>query len=202
MTRRAREDRRRVRRRAVLRGNRTVHAGDAAESAFARPPPRNLEEFDKAFNEHSNWGRWGKDDEQRGPEPRHTSQDTPGNRTRLGTVCPSLLAHIPIAGGDLPDSPGAGADSPGQGFAHVMWPGFMSDSFRFDYHGYVTSHIDALCHFQYRGMLYSGIHLRADNTAKWCRKLGIETLKNGVITRAILIAIPRLKGVPYLEADY
>src|SRR5436189_242484 len=30
-------------------------------------------------------------------------------------------------------------------------------------------------------------------------KLGIENLKSGIVTRGILIDIPRLKGVPYLE---
>jgi hypothetical protein len=30
-------------------------------------------------------------------------------------------------------------------------------------------------------------------------KLGIDFLKNGIVTRGILIDIPRLKGLPYLE---
>ena len=30
---------------------------------------------------------------------------------------------------------------------------------------------------------------------------GIDNLKNGIVTRGILIDIPRLKGVPYLEPD-
>ena len=37
------------------------------------------------------------------------------------------------------------------------------------------------------------------NTEKGCTKLGIQNLKNGIITRGILIDMPRLKGVPYLE---
>ena len=37
------------------------------------------------------------------------------------------------------------------------------------------------------------------NTEKGCTKLGIDNLKNGVVTRGILIDIPRLRNVPYLE---
>jgi kynurenine formamidase len=48
-------------------------------------------------------------------------------------------------------------------------------------------------------MLYNGIQTGANNTAQGCAKLGIDKLKNGIITRGILVDVPRLKGVPYLE---
>src|SRR5437762_1039966 len=43
------------------------------------------------------------------------------------------------------------------------------------------------------------------NWGRWgkdggCWKLGITVFKNGIVTRGILLDIPRLKGVPYLEA--
>ena len=67
------------------------------------------------------------------------------------------------------------------------------------YHGYAHSHIDALCHILYKDQTYNG-YARADvNTEKGCTKLGIENLKNGIVTRGMLIDIPRLKNVPYLE---
>ena len=37
------------------------------------------------------------------------------------------------------------------------------------------------------------------NTEKGCAKLWIDNLKNGIVTRGVLLDIPRLKGVPYLE---
>ena len=37
------------------------------------------------------------------------------------------------------------------------------------------------------------------NTEKGCTKLGIDNLKGGVVTRGILIDIPRLRNLPYLE---
>ena len=37
------------------------------------------------------------------------------------------------------------------------------------------------------------------NTERGCTKLGIDNLKSGIITRGVLIDIPRLKNQPYLE---
>jgi kynurenine formamidase len=82
---------------------------------------------------------------------------------------------------------------------HTMLPGFFMDSYRVSYHGYAHSHIDALCHILYKDQTYNG-YARADvNTEKGCTRLGIDGLKNGIVTRGILIDIPRLKSLPYLE---
>ena len=59
--------------------------------------------------------------------------------------------------------------------------------------------MDALCHILYKDQTYNGYARAVVNTDKGCTKLGIENLKQGLITRAVLIDIPRLKGVPYLE---
>jgi kynurenine formamidase len=37
------------------------------------------------------------------------------------------------------------------------------------------------------------------NTDKGCAKLGIDNLKQGIVTRGVLLDIPRLKNLPYLE---
>jgi kynurenine formamidase len=67
------------------------------------------------------------------------------------------------------------------------------------YHGYSHSHLDALCHILYKNQTYNGYARDVVNTAKGCTKLGIQNLKQGVITRGVLLDLPRLKGVPYLE---
>jgi len=91
------------------------------------------------------------------------------------------------------------ADDNASPFEHTMNKGFTTDTYRVSYHGYAHSHLDALCHILYKDQTYNG-YARADvNTEKGCTKLSIDTLKQGVITRGILLDIPRLKGVPYLE---
>ena len=78
-------------------------------------------------------------------------------------------------------------------------PGFTTDTYRVSYHGYSHSHMDALCHILYKDQTYNGYARAVVNTDKGCTKLGIDNLKQGLITRGVLIDIPRLKGVPYLE---
>ena len=77
--------------------------------------------------------------------------------------------------------------------------GLTTDTYSVSYHGYAHSHIDALCHFLYKDQTYNG-YARADVlTDKGCAKLGVDNLKNGVVTRGVLIDIPRLKNLPWLE---
>jgi kynurenine formamidase len=90
------------------------------------------------------------------------------------------------------------ADNPSP-FEHTMNPGFFMDTYKVSYHGYAHSHIDALCHILYKDKTYNGYARAEVNTEKGCTKLGIDNLKNGIVTRGILIDIPRLKNVPYLE---
>jgi len=155
----------------------------------ASPPPRNIQEFDRMFNELSNWGRWGKDD-QLGTINLVTPAKTREAAALVKAGISVSLSHNPIAE--------AVPDSPYPSYALEM-AGTMSDVQHFNYHGYVTSHIDSLCHFDWRGRLYNGVSTETNNTANGCKTLGIEALKNGVITRGVLIDIPRLRGVPYLE---
>jgi kynurenine formamidase len=67
------------------------------------------------------------------------------------------------------------------------------------YHGYAHSHIDALCHILYRDQTYNGYARAEVNTEKGCTKLGIQNLKDGIVTRGVLVDIPRLRKLPYLE---
>ena len=151
--------------------------------------PHTLAEYDAMFTELNNWGRWGEDDE-RGTANLVTeakSRDAAGLVTRGVSVS---LSHNPM--------PEEAADNPDSAFEHVMADSLRGDTITFNYHGYGVSHIDALCHFLHNGMLYNGVPASA-STAAGCGKHGIQNLKNGIITRGVLLDIPRLKGVPYLE---
>jgi kynurenine formamidase len=151
--------------------------------------PKNADEFDQMFNQVKNWGRWGADD-QLGAANLITDQK-PKHATALAKTGIVIgLAHPPLTE--------AAADNQSP-FEHTMNRGFTTDTYRVSYHGYAHSHIDALCHILYKGQTYNG-HATADiNTAKGCTQLGIQNLKNGVVTRGVLIDIPRLKNLPYLE---
>lgn len=148
------------------------------------------EEFDKMFNDLSNWGRWGKEDELGAVNMVTTEKTKQALKLATRGITVSL-AHAPMTEGGQPDLAKptlvrtmSGSRAP-------------SDTYLFDYHGYASSHMDALCHWTYKGMFYN--NWKAPITPDGCARLGIQNLKNGVVTRAVLIDIPRLKGLPYLE---
>ena len=159
---------------------------EAQEAARA---PTTLEEFDAMFRELSNWGRWGADDE------RGTLNLITPAKTREAAALVQSGITVSLSHNPMPDE---APDNPDAAFDHVMGRSLRSDTYTFRYHGYGVSHIDALCHFAHNGRLYNDVPTSA-SSAEGCGKNGIQNLKNGIVTRGILLDIPRLKGVPYLE---
>ena len=164
----------------------------SAVAAGAQPAgraPRNAAEFDTLFQQVKNWGRWGPDD-----QLGSVNLITPAKRKQAAALVKTgetvSLAHTLLT---------EKADDNASPFEHTMLRGNNMDRYAISYHGYAHSHIDALCHILYKEQTYNG-YARADvNTDKGCTKLGIQNLKAGIVTRGVLIDIPRLRNVPYLE---
>jgi kynurenine formamidase len=162
------------------------------------PPraPRNAAEFDELFERVSNWGRWGKDD-----QLGSANLVTPAKRKQAIALAKDAvsvsLAHNPLT---------ERAEDNASPFEHSMNPTVsrplqlsLVDTYKVSYHGYAHSHIDALCHILYKDRTYNG-YARVDvETERGCAKLSIDNLKNGIITRGILLDIPRLMNLPYLD---
>jgi kynurenine formamidase len=151
--------------------------------------PRNAAEFDTLFQQVKNWGRWGPDD-----QLGSVNLITPAKRKQavaLATIGETVsLAHTLLT---------EKADDNSSPFEHTMLRGNNMDRYAIQYHGYAHSHIDALCHILYKDQTYNG-YARADvNTDKGCTRLGIQNLKAGIVTRGVLVDIPRLRNVAYLE---
>ncbi|MEV6209279.1 cyclase family protein [Kitasatospora sp. NPDC051914] len=75
---------------------------------------------------------------------------------------------------------------------------FARDHFDMNVHGDADSHLDALCHVVWRGTLFGGTStdgLTADGAAK----LSVALAGDGIVGRGVLLDIPRLHGVPWLE---
>jgi kynurenine formamidase len=161
----------------------------AGQAAAGNRSPSNAEEFDRLFHEVKNWGRWGADD-----QLGSVNLITPVKRKQALSLAKTgqtvSLVHNPLTDKSEDNA------SP---FEHTMNAGFTTDTYRVSYHGYSHSHMDALCHILYKDQTYNGYARAVVNTDKGCTKLGIENLKQGLVTRGVLIDIPRLKGVPYLE---
>ena len=86
----------------------------------------------------------------------------------------------------MPDGP------PEEGLA------FAADQLAMNIHGDVDSHIDALCHVGYDGELYNDIP-SGTVTVRGASELSIEEAKDGIVGRGVLLDIPRLRGVRWLE---
>ena len=156
------------------------------------PPPLSKREIDGFRQSLSNWGRWG-DRDQLGTL-NHITADKRIASARLvrsgRTVgCARALATQ------------AAADNP-QPAVHLMVAtaseGWAGDYFALATHGFVTSHIDALCHIFHEGTLYNGYPIERV-TALGALDLGIQELRHGIVSRGILLDIPRMRCVDFLE---
>ncbi len=75
---------------------------------------------------------------------------------------------------------------------------FATDFIGMQFHGDCHTHIDALCHIAYRGQLYNG-RPATSVTTSGANELDITEYAQGVVGRGVLLDIPRLRGVPWLE---
>jgi kynurenine formamidase len=118
---------------------------------------------------------------------------------RLGR---SVSLAVPLADAAGPDNPdpvthemtaqpaAAGLSAAGLSFA--------LDRFSMSVHGNANSHLDALCHVAYDGRLYNDV--AADViTGDGAQAESVGVARDGIVGRGVLLDIPRLRGVPWLE---
>jgi kynurenine formamidase len=66
-------------------------------------------------------------------------------------------------------------------------------------HGWAFSHLDALSHAGFRGVFYNGVPTSSVDTSRGASRLDIAAMRQGIVTRGVLIDIPRLLGRQYLD---
>lgn len=158
-----------------------------------------LADVERLMEELSNWGRWGSDD-----QLGAANLITPAKRLEAIALATEgitvSLAH-PMLTDEAPDV----ANPLERSIIRLPDPtaappfrGGVSDIYNIHYHGYSHSHIDALCHMMYKGLIYNGVS-QDTITEEGCTNASVANLQDGIVTRGVLIDIPRLKGVPYLE---
>ena len=153
-------------------------------------------DIDQMMTSLSNWGRWGADD-QLGTINLITAEKRRQAAALVKEGVSVSMAHDVIKVEQDGSPP----------FEHQMLPeSFKPDSmgandrFAVSYHGFTTTHMDALCHFFYKGKMYNGFS-KDEITRSGAGKLSVHTLKNGIFTRATLMDMPRLWGLEYLPGD-
>jgi len=142
--------------------------------------------------------RWGPGD-RRGALNHITAQRLAAAAAEVRAGRAITLA-APLAG-SAPDNPEPGARHmkrlPGEP-SDVPGVSFAADQITMNVHGDVDSHIDALCHVCYGGTLYNGVPAGAV-TSRGAAELSIDDARDGIVGRGVLLDIPRLRGVPWLE---
>jgi kynurenine formamidase len=146
-------------------------------------------EYERWKKDLSNWGRWGKDD-----EIGALNLITPAKRKQAAALVKDGVSVSLSADADTVQA----VDNPTP--YEVVMQGISSDRIAVSYHGIAHTHLDSLAHINERGVFYNGYTPDQDAVVKNRHmKNSIHNVKNGIFTRGVLIDIPRLKGVPYLE---
>ncbi|MDP6536836.1 MAG: cyclase family protein [Gammaproteobacteria bacterium] len=176
----------------IVMGLASLAMASTAVAQTAEPVTR--AEFDSWMQEISNWGRWGAEDEL-GTLNLITEQKRveAARLVRDGTtVSLSLFAN------KQQDPINANP------FQHTLTVSrfgdheVAGDTYSVQYHGFAHSHMDGLPHFAHKGQLYNGFSVDT-LTAQGAGRLGIHNAFRGIFTRGILVDIPWLWGVDYLE---
>ena len=156
---------------------------------------RNRQDFEQWMTELSNWGRWGKDD-----QLGALNLVTPAKR-KLALA----LVHEGVSVSLARDVEKEKAADNGSPFQHLMDRAgtnnsgfFAADTYKVSYHGMAHTHLDSLCHMFHHGKMYNGFS-QTNITSEGAQKLSIQNLKDGILTRGVLIDVPLLKGVAFLE---
>jgi kynurenine formamidase len=151
------------------------------------------------FESLSNWGRWGSDDELgtlnliQPEHRRHAARLITDGATvsceRLISPShsednPQPMLHFMIATGESAPSSGQAAASDWLGMA---------------FHGHGITHLDSLGHFFWDGRMYNGRSAGVVTAAGGVGFGSIEPACQGLVSRGVLLDVPRARNEEYLE---
>ena len=156
---------------------------------------RTSAEIDALHQSLSNWGRWGPDD-----QLGTLNLVTPAKRAAAAAAVRSGRAVSCARPLDTRPS----ADNASPALHHMT--GTATEGYGADYlalapHGYATSHVDGLCHIFRHDGLYNGYPIEKV-TAHGALELGIQAWRDGVVSRGVLLDVPRLHGARWLDAGH
>jgi kynurenine formamidase len=150
------------------------------------------------LNEDRNWGRWGNDDQMGA-----VNMVTPEKRAAAARLVKSGRA-VSLSR-EFPKTPAANNPTPA---IHYMkrnvrggTGGSATDFYGISYHGTATTHLDALCHVWDGNGMWNG--RKADDviTFDGARWGSVEHWKEGIITRGVLLDVPKFRGKPFVTME-
>jgi Putative cyclase len=156
-----------------------------------RPAPTE-DEVRNYFETCSNWGRWGPDDSAGTinlitPEKRVEAAGLVRNGNAV-----SISRPFNTRGGP-------GNANPAQHFVKT-WEAACVDYIGLIFHGYSTTHVDALCHIFWEGKMWNG-KPASEVDSLGARSGAVTAWGEGITTRGVLLDIPRLRGTEHITLD-
>ena len=156
--------------------------------------------MDEIFESVKNWGRWGAEDEAGAlnlitPEVRRAASACVRHGRAISCSRnipvdpapdnPHPALHMMVAGGDDCLVPEIGLES-------------TSDFVGIAFHGMASTHLDAFCHVHRKGQMYNGYPGTLVKSTG-ALKNSVMCAKDGIVTRGVLLDMPRALGVPWIE---
>ena len=166
-------------------------AGKLSSQAVTSAPTHAVTEaqYERWKKDLSNWGRWGRED-----QIGALNLITPAKRKQAAALVKEGFSVSMAGDADTVKA----VDNPNPYEVKMLTIG--TDQIAVSYHGITHTHLDSLAHINDNGVFYNGYKPEPGAVLKQGHaKNSIHNLKNGIFTRGILLDIPRLKGVPYLE---
>jgi len=153
------------------------------------PPDVTEAELETLADEVSNWGRWGTDDE------RGTLNYISARNVQMAAQCVRSGRHINLAYRISKE------------FARLQMV-FMqvnaleaTDEIHISNHGPFNTHLDAIGHMFYKGMLFNGREASAFVHTDGLNWAGMRTMRDGVVTRAVFLDVAAARGVDFLPIE-
>jgi kynurenine formamidase len=147
----------------------------------------------------SNWGRWGKED-QRGALNFITDKKRAA-AAKLVQTGEAVSLALPLATIAAPDNPTPVThmmEQVGHDAHEIKFLPYSADYFAIAPHGLANTHLDALCHVFYQGKMYNGFDA-SEVGSHGAKKCAIDVASQGIISRGVLLDIPKIKKVDWLE---
>lgn len=155
----------------------------------------------------SNWGRWG-DDDQLGclnlitEEKRRQAASLVQEGATVSCARPITTEIAPdiryqVQRFMVDSGEGRDTDTPERKRTRRGAAEFIGMVF----HGQSITHIDALSHYSWEGMMYNGTPSSVVTSREGAQSHSIEPTSQGIVSRGVLLDIPAVRGVDWLPPD-
>ena len=156
------------------------------------------EEVLSYLKDDRNWGRWGNDD-----QVGAVNMVTPGKRAAAARLVKSGRAVC--LSREFPKTPAANNPTPAIHYmkrvARGEHEGFAADYYGISYHGTATTHLDALCHVWNEDGMWNGRNPDEAITMDGAIWGSVDHWAEGIITRGVLLDVPKHRGKPYVTQE-